>query len=186
MRLRTVVIVAAALVVAAAVSGYFVDARFREWNRRVDSVLEFAEGETARANSAETAASDQKARSDEIVAAARARVPEIRDRIVTVREQAPPDSARDSIIDDLTEVVDSITVAYDSTSAAFVLLRSAYGRLLTVNDSLTIVLKDRPKPRSRWAPTFTVGAFAGVCTNGKFCAGVGPGISFEIKIPTPW
>jgi hypothetical protein len=178
-------IAAAALVVAAAVSGYCVDAKFRAWNERVEKVEEFAKAETARANAEADKADEQKARADSAVTAARNRAPEIRERIVRVREESPPDPARDSIIDDLAADNEQLVVAYDSVSSAYEILRVSYNSLLVVNDSLSSVLSDRPRPRSRWAPSIQAGVFAGICSDGRPCVGVGAGLTVEIKIPTP-
>lgn len=185
---RGLVIAVVILVAVTVVSGYCVDQRFREWNKRVEQVEEFAKAETARAASAVVEAGDQKARADSVVRAARERAPEIRERIVRVREELPPDPARDSIIDSLVADNEQLVAVYDSVSAAYTVLLHSYNSLLVVNDSLLAVLEDRPRPRPRWAPSLQAGVFAGVCSDGRLCAGVGGGLMFEIKIPVglPW
>jgi hypothetical protein len=185
---KPLVIATAVLVAAVVVSGWCVDARFREWNERVERVEEFAEAETARANAEADRADGEKARADSAVTAARERAPEIRERIVRVREESPPDPARDSIIDDLAADNEQLVQAYDSVSTAYDRLRGSYNSLLVVNDSLSTVLDARPKPRPRWMPSLQVGVFAGVCSDFKPCVGVGGGLTVEVKFPIglPW
>lgn len=182
---KVLLIAVAAIVVAAAFSGYCVDAKFREWDRRVRDVEAFAEAETARADSAVTAATEAEVRADSALAFADSVRPEIRERIVRIREELPPDTARDAVIDDLVQENDSLRVAVDEYRTAAERLREGYNSLLVVNDSLTSVLADRPKPRARWMPSLQVGVFAGVCSDGKPCVGVGGGLTVEVKIPTP-
>lgn len=183
---RTTLIAVVVVVAAAALSGYCVNAKFRAWNERVEAVEVFAEQETARAAAEADTALVWRERADSIAAAAESVAPIIRDRIIRVREEAPPDPARDSLIDELVVEADQWRAAFKAERKAGLLLQGAYDRVLVVNDSLTTVLDARERPRSRWAPTFSVGLFAGICSNGQLCTGIGPGITFEIKIPTPW
>lgn len=189
---RNLLIAVVVLVAAAAVSGYCVDAKFRAWNERVETVLEFAEEETARADSAVAEADVWQSRADSIAIEAEARSPIIRERIRLVRDSVPvPDTCyavvaqRDSLIDAALAEADRWRAAYEAERSAADRLREGYNALLVVSDSLVAVLEDRPKPRPRWLPSLQVGLFAGICSDGQPCVGVGGGLTVEIKIPTP-
>jgi hypothetical protein len=190
---KALLIAVVALVVAAAVGGYCVDAKFREWNERVEEVVRFAEEETARADSAVAEADVWQSRADSIAIEAEARSPIIRERIRLVRDSVPvPDTCyavvaqRDSLIDEALAEADDWRLAYAAEKAAAEALRSGYNSLLVVNDSLLAVLDDRPRPRPRWAPSLQMGVFAGVCSDGRPCVGAGAGLTVEVKIPIPW
>ena len=195
MKIKNWVIAIAAVVAAVVISGYCVDAEFRRWNDRVERALAFAVTEAARADTAVVLAAAISARADSIAAEAAARAPLIRERIRVVRDTVllpvpdtcrPVVAQRDSIIDDLVVESDQWRVAYFEGKDAASMLLQSYNFLRTAYDSLVVVLEARPKPRSRWAPTLHVGAIAGICTTGQFCAGLGAGVGIEFKIPTPW
>ena len=167
MRIRNVVI-AAAVLTGAAVATHFYLGQRDAWNRRAEDALQFAAEERERAEAATEFA-------DSVVADADARTPEIRERIIRVREDSPPDTARDAIIDDLLEVNSSLRLAVDSLSVANI-------RLFIANDSLTAVLEDRPLPRPVWLPEIRLGPQAGICMDGRFCAGIGVSIGWKLPI----
>lgn len=192
MRTRNLIAIAVVLVAAAVASGFFVDSKWREFDKRAKEALEFGEAEKAKADSAKTEAQERVAWADSVAAEARDRAPEIRERIRIIRQDSVPEgydefvAEYDAIIDEL--LVESATwrAAYDSVNSAYGSLLFAYDKLEVAYDSVSTVLKARPKPPSRWSPKLSVGVFAGVCHDGRLCAGVGPGITFEIKIPTPF
>jgi len=191
-RTRDAIIAIAVISVAAVVvSGLFIDARFRKWNERVERVQEFAKAETARADSAVAEADAEEARADSIAEEASSRAPIIRERIVIIREEPIPEECedfvipRDSIIDELLVESEQWETAYEAETRAVGKLRFAYTRLGVVNDSLSTVLDDRPRPRPAWMPSLEVGIFAGICTNGRPCIGAGVGLSFKVRIPFP-
>lgn len=189
---RNLIIVGVAILAALALSGWFVDAKFRAWNERAENALAFAEEESARADSLSSESDVWRERADSITAEADSRSPIIRERIRLVRDTVQvPDTCtvfvaqRDSIIDEVVAQADAWEDAYVAERAAHDLTRSAYSALLTVNDSLRIVLEDRPLPRPAFMPSLEVGPFVGFCTDGRPCAGVGIGLTFKVRLPWP-
>lgn len=189
---RNLLIVGVALAAALAVGGLFVDTKFREWNERAEHALAFAEEESARADSLHSEADALRERADSIAADASARSPVIRERIRLVRDTVQvPDTCvsfvaqRDSIIDEVVEQADAWEDAYIAEREAHDLTRAAYSLLLGVNDSLRVVLEDRPRPRPTFMPSLEVGPFVGFCADGRPCVGVGVGLTFKVRLPWP-
>lgn len=188
-RTRTLlVLVGAALIAALTISGYFVDQKLQEWNRRVEEAQSFARAETARADSVVFAAEHERARADSLARVARVdtvRVREILEKPV-IKECEPFVIQRDSLINELLVKNEQLAEAYEVEHRAADKLRAAYDALLVVNDSLMAVLDDRPLPLPKWAPSVQVGFFVGMCADGHPCAGVGAGLTWKVKIPMPF
>ena len=180
---------AVSLLVLAALAGHYLDKRFAEWNKRVEAVEEFATSETARADSLHSEATAHSERADSLFSTYAARQPEVRERILFVRDSVTgPDTClsvvaqRDRIIDDLVAQNDVVVAAYEAEKSAAEQLRSAYSSLLVVNDSLRAVLGDRPLPPPSFLPRINVGPFVGVCSTGQPCVGFGIGITWKIPV----
>ena len=111
---------------------------------------------------------------------------QVRDRVADVRELAVPEACasvvvvRDAIIDTLIVESDTWHAAYDTLVTASAVLQMSFGLQSIALDSLTAVLTDRPLPRPRWLPSVSPGVFAGVCSNGAGCVGVGVTFSWSI------
>lgn len=177
------------VIVSAVAVDHCYDARWEEWEVRRDSVEQFAEDQARMAVEAAARADSLEAVADSLLGTAIAADPVIRERIVEVRAEPVPEEARpyteprDSVIDDLQEQSDRWRVAFEREKQAAALLREGYTRLEAANDSLRSVISDVPTPKPDWIPSFEVGAFGGICTTGKPCAGVGVGLTWKIKIP---
>lgn len=189
---RGVWIAAVAGLAVAAISGMWVDSKFREWDQRATQAEAVAGAERARADSAAIAASVESRRADSTAAYAEALAATTRERVRIVRDTvAVPEpceeivAQRDELIDSLIVEADSWRDAYHAERRAVDALRIANTALTVAYDSLTAVLEDRPRPRPRWAPSLQAGVFAGICSDGKPCVGVGAGLTVEVKLPTP-
>lgn len=142
-----------------------------------DSLQNIAAQAVARADSAE-------ARVDTIEVRVAVRDTVIR-RIMTdlpvptvqcLKETAP----RDSIIRLQDLQIADLRVALDEQQEATAEVRTALEATQTALDSTLSALAARP--RFTFSPEITVGGFAGVCTTGQPCAGVGVGVGFRIPI----
>lgn len=174
------------MIAGIAIAGLWVNDRWREFERRASNVEQFAAIETARADSAVADAVRARAYADSLHS--------IRDTMIVTRWRMIRDTmfvpepcttivaSRDSVIVTLLDQLADADEAYDSLDAGFMRLRSAYDLLSIVNDSLSNVLSDRPRPPSRWLPRLGVGPIAGICTDGA-CVGVGVSLSWELPWP---
>lgn len=151
--------------------------RARAAEALADSLQQVAQHAVARADSAE-------ARVDTIEVRVAVRDTVIR-RIVTelpvptvqcLKETAP----RDSIIHLQDLQIADLRVALDEEQSAAGDLRIALDATQTALDSTLSALAARPK--FTFAPEITVGGFAGICTTGQPCAGIGVGVGFRIPI----
>jgi len=179
-RLVIFALVAVALLGAAAAGYSYLDRRFREWNERVEAVQEFSRAETARADSLAAIALEMRLRADSL-----ASLPSVVDTIhVDSIIAAAPDTCAPvvAIVEALVIENQNLRDAYDLQRSAADKLQLSYDALLVVNDSLMTVLDDRPIPPPEWIPSFRVGPFAGVCSSGTMCVGVGVSISWKVPI----
>lgn len=149
------------------------------WKERAAAALD-AFDEARAAHAAE------RARGDSLQARLEARTDSVRTRIIVVRDSAPPDPARDRIIDELLAINDSLAVALETERAAYASLMTAAMRLraeLTAAiervDSLVAVIEDAPAPPPWWLPRVSTGYG---CTP----KGCGPSIQLGIALPAPF
>lgn len=172
---------AAITVLAAAVAHVILTSEFERRAQAAealaDSLQTVAAHAVARADSAE-------ARVDTIEVRVAVRDTVIR-RIMTelpvptvqcLKETAP----RDSIIRLQDQQIADLQVALDEQQSATTDLRSALDATQEALDSTLSALSARP--RFTFAPEITLGGFAGICTTGQPCAGLGVGIGFRIPI----
>lgn len=189
---RIINVAAAVLLVAAAALVFRVvrmsaryDAAEVAWNAKADSALAYAALESARADSAAQEADYFEAKAELNAKLADERGRAVRERVVEVRAVEVPDTCvtfvapRDSLIDSAIEEADTWRAAYEDEHTANLWLHTANASLTAVNDTLTLTLQSRPKPRPSWMPRVGVGPFVGVCPNGV-CAGVGITLSWSI------
>lgn len=177
---------AAAIVVAVLVVRSFVSARDAEWQTRV-------EREMLRADAA-LAASDSlvdRATELEVLADSAFRKAETRDTVIIrmVEElPAPPadcepfTAPRDSVIVAQEERYENISAAFEKQREAAVALRLAEASAHRAADSLAAVLDSRPRPLSPLIPEIGVGAFAGICSTGQPCVGLGVGVQWKVRL----
>lgn len=159
------------LVLAAVLGGQCHERARSQWERnaavQVAAAKTEAEARTRvlRAeNDSLRAAAAVHAHSDSIARRAAARTDSLRTRIVTVREVAPPDPARDSIIDALLAVNDSLNVALALERAAYSTAQLSAerlrGELRTANariQTLVAVIEDAPGERPWYLPKIVAG-----------------------------
>ena len=77
---------------------------------------------------------------------------------------------------------ENITAAFERQREAAVLLRAAEAEAHRAADSLAAVLDSRPRPLSPLIPEIGVGAFAGFCSTGQPCVGVGVGVQWKVRL----
>lgn len=189
MSLKDVIVVAIAIAIAVVVTDRCRQGDISEWEDRVAQaqqnhaadmarIAEVLEQESVRADSAEARAQELEAQE-----------PVIRERIDSVRVQTPPEledhpaiTRRDSIIDTLIVQRDSWKDLFREEQAANVRLRGLLDDAVADADSLSAVLDDRPSERPWWLPRLGVGPFAGMCSSGRPCSGVGATLSWDIAI----
>jgi len=182
---------AAAIAVVLAVSGLFVDGRFREWKARAERADSLAQVLLARADTAERAAQVAGVRADSLAGVATRYELVARARLRVVRRQPVPPpcttivSKRDEIIDTLLASVDSLNHAYVERGRAIGLLTGALADAWMAADTLRAVLRDVPSPRPGWMPTIGAGPFVGLCTDGRPCAGAGVSLQWKVRLPWP-
>lgn len=186
--MRWAVLIAAVVIAAAVVSGLFVDREFREWNRRVEEVQEFAESETARADSAVARGRAAQAAADLTRAEAVRLTIANRERIAALDTVVPEEceevvAVRDTLIREVLVESDTWRLAFEKQRKASTQFISAQRRQSVVIDSLMLVLDARPRPRPAWLPTVSVGPFVGFCVNGQPCAGIGVGLTWKVRFP---
>ena len=177
---------AVAIVAAVLIVRSFVSARDADWHERV-------EREMVRADLALAAADSLVDRATELEGLATSLAFEAakRDTVIIrmTRElpAPPPDcepftAPRDSVIVVMEERHDNITAAFAREREAAVLLRQAADRATTAADSLAAVLDSRPRPLSPFIPEIGVGAFAGFCSTGQPCVGIGVGVQWKLRL----
>lgn len=185
---QIVVAVAVGLVVGAVAVGAWTTAEWREWDRRATAAEARSDTLSAYADSLVFVADSAIARGDSLAFVADTATGRVVVRWREVAAEPAPDTcapflaARDSVISDALAAAADWELAYDTLYTAAARLRVAYDTLHIAHDSLRVVLADRPRLRPWWAPKVSVGAFAGVCVDGRPCAGGGVGITVEVPI----
>jgi hypothetical protein len=180
------VVGAVAVVAAVLIIRSFVSARDAEWQERV-------EREMVRADLALTAADSltEEAASWEAIASGLAVEAATKDtvviRMIEELPAPPPDcepftAPRDSVIAVMEERHEDISAAFASQREASALLRAAEAEAHRAADSLAAVLDSRPRPLSPLIPEIGVGVFAGLCTTGQPCAGIGVGVQWKVRL----
>lgn len=189
MNLRTLLIIAAAVLIAVIVTDRCHQDDIDAFERRVSRVQEQKKQAEKRVDSLVAEAARAENRADSAVSQIEEEIPEVEARIDTVRVQTPPELEdhpaivkRDSIIDDLVEQRDNALAAFREQGRAVSKLRAAVSVAEASADSLSDVLSDRPGDKPWWVPQLGVGPFAGVCTTGVPCSGIGATLSWEIEI----
>ena len=185
-RLVELVVAGALLLGGVLAVNHIVDKLNADWQARVDSVQTFADGETARAEVLHSEASYLQAQADSLAALA----PVVDTmRIVEIMEVAVPDTCevfvapRDSVISELLQNNGLLREALATERTAAERLRAAYVSLEVAYDSVSAVLDDRPIQLPRFIPRVSMGAFAGICTDGQPCAGIGIGLTWKVRLP---
>jgi hypothetical protein len=177
---------AVAVVAAVLVLRSFLSARDAEWQARVETEMVRAELALGEADSFAYQAALQEARADSAFALA-----EERDTVIIrmVEElPAPPvdcepfTAPRDSVIMVMEERHNDIRTAFEKEREAAALLRQAEAAAHRAADSLMAVLDDRPRPVSPLIPEIGVGVFAGMCSTGQPCAGIGVGVQWKVRL----
>jgi hypothetical protein len=182
-------LIAATFVFICGAVQYVVRLGFREYEQRVERVTAQVDSLTERADSLAAAATRATERGDslaDVAAQTRARVIT---RLVHVLDTLPPApdtcaayiAPRDEAIDSLEAVIDEQSNAYAYQQDATARLMLAYRLATEASDSLSAVLKDRPRLPPLWMPKVSGGVFAGVCTTGP-CAGVGIGLTWDVPL----
>jgi len=177
---------AAAVIAAVLIVRSFVSARDADWQERV-------EREMVRADVALAAADSLVDRATELegLATSLAFEAEKRDTVIIrmVEElPAPPvdcepyTAPRDRVIMAMEERHENITAAFERQREAAVLLRAAEAEAHRAADSLVAVLDSRPRPLSPLIPEIGVGAFAGFCSTGQPCVGIGVGVQWKVRL----
>lgn len=177
------------VIVALVAAGYWVYSAKQEWEQLARSALSESARQSARADSAEVRALSASARADSIAAEAARIEPIIRERVRIVRDTVPvPDECvevvaqRDSLLDEALANSDRWRSAFVAESLAVVDLRVANSALRLANDTLTAALEARPRPWPKWLPEIRVGPQAGICTDGRACAGVGVSVGWKVPL----
>lgn len=184
-------LVVAAVVVLAFLAGAQAGDRSaaKEWEARAMAATDSSRVAMAAVAEATAAADSAEARADAALARADSLGRRTPERVVEVREVEVPAYAvpfvapRDSIIDDLLAENTALRVAEMERKAEVVSLRVALGRATASIASLQAVLDDRPRPAPWWRPSVGLGAFVGVCDNGRGCKGLGLTASWRIALP---
>ena len=163
--------------VGAVVLGLVADRRYAQWRRQADEARAYAAEQLARADAAEQRADSLSEAAAALAVAASRRDTVLRERIrVVMAEPVPPDCStytapRDSLIRDLQLQANQWRAAYETQREAQTSLYTAYVRARAAADSLSITLANAPRVRSLWVPRPSL--FAGLCVDGRPCAGVG-------------
>lgn len=151
------------------------------WQQRAASAVEQAKQEHIRTLAAERVAEAARVRADSLAERAARAAPVVRERIRVVRDSAPPDPARDEIIDTLVVESDTRQEAFQAASEAADTLRAALTASQATTDSLGAVLAARPRPRSPWLPSLGVGPIVGLCSDLRPCVGVGVALTWKVS-----
>ena len=160
-----------------------------EWEQRIASVEAFADAQQEVAREAEELATTYENRADSLAVALGNTAPEIRDRIVMVRDSTPEDLRghpaiveRDSIIGELLVESAGWKSAFESQRQATAQLRVALKATRAARDSLRTVLDARPGQRPWWIPRLGVGVAAGFDATGRPNTIVGATLSWEVSL----
>ena len=177
---------AATITVAVLVVRSYVGAKDAAWQERVERVQAQSDLYLAEADSLTEHASMLEGYATSLAFEAAKRDTVI---IRMTRElPAPPTDCepftapRDSVIVVMEERHDNITAAFERQREATVLLRAAEAQAHRAADSLAAVLDSRPRPLSPLIPEVGLGIFAGMCTTGQPCAGIGVGLQWKLRL----
>lgn len=159
------------------------------WEARIEVAEEFAQAQKARADSLAALAEQRLVQADSIAVETEAQAPEVRERIVTVRDSTPADLrshpavvVRDSIIDALQVESESWQTAYHLARNAAAELQDALQSSQAAADSLSAVLEARPSGKPWYMPELGVGPSVGVAPGGTVYSGVGVNLSWRIPL----
>lgn len=175
-----------ALAVAAFILHSFIGMRDAAWQARVETVMEKATTELARADSLSDEAKDLRALADSLALEA-----ERKDTVIVrmVEELPAPSPSCEAFTEPRDEVIrfqevryGDLQKAHETQTKAMDLLRRAEIAARESADSLYAVLDDRPRPLSPLIPEVGVGAFAGVCSTGAPCAGIGFTLQWKVRL----
>lgn len=177
---------ATAIVAVVLVVRSYVGAKDAEWQTRVEVVQAQSRENLAIGDSLREEAAELRGLATSLAFAAEQRDTVVI-RMVEQLPAPPPDCEpftlpRDSVIIALQEQYGLATAAYRTERSASDQLRLAEAKARESSDSLLAVLADRPKPLSPLIPEIGVGLFAGLCTTGQPCAGVGVGFQWKVRM----
>lgn len=162
------------------------DREARAWESRAEIAETFAAEQRHRADANMALALQYEQLADSVVEVIRVRVDTLRERVVEVRSAAVPDTcreivaARDSLIDAYDATAVTWRMAYDAQVEASKRLHNTVDLLTLANDSLSVTLAARPRPRSRLVPALRPAVFAGVCSDGRRCVGAGISLAWRL------
>lgn len=180
------VVRATAFAVVAFILHSFVGMRDAAWQARVETVMDIATIELARADSLLTENELLQMEADSLANEAAKRDTVIIRMVEELPTPAPSCEAftepRDRVIRFQEVRYGDLQAAYDKRGDAMDLLRRAEIAARGAADSLYAVLDDRPRPLSLLIPEVGVGAFAGVCSTGAPCAGIGFTLQWKVRL----
>lgn len=186
---RNAVPIALAVVATLLVADRCHRAEYEEWEARVETVQRQAVVNLERTVEALQEEAEQSERADSIADDVRDRAVRVEERIDTVRVETPPELEdhpaivqRDSIIDEVVEQRDDALHAFEEQKEATATLRDALEESRETVDSLSTVLEDRPGPKPWFVPEVGAGPFAGLCSGGRPCTGVGVHVSWQVSL----
>lgn len=186
---RNAVPIALAVVATLLVADRCHRAEYAEWEARVETVQRQAAVNLERTVEALREEQEQSQRADSIAEDVRERAVRVEERIDTVLVETPPELEdhpaivqRDKIIEEVTDQRDDALRAFEEQKEATAILRTALEESRETVDSLSTVLEDRPSPRPWWVPEVGVGPFAGLCSDGGPCTGLGAHVSWKVSL----
>lgn len=160
-----------------------------EWELRAETALAVAEVQRERADSLSAEAEAHRARADSLTALAGDSYRNAIYRLPAISEATPPELAlhpavtlRDTVIVELRIAAEGYREALEEAGEAYEALEAAYGLLEASTDSLRAVLRDRPGGRHWALPHVGLGPFAGICSDGSFCKGLGLTVTWEVGL----
>lgn len=180
--MRYAVAVAALLFVLSLVQDFLHGRERAQWDSDRARIIESVAQKDAQIVKLMLRADSASAVADSIAQEARARQPEIRERIRVVVDTLPPDTIRDPIIHDLLTEAEQWQAAYEWEVEAHAETRQALVLARASVDSLTALAHRVPDERSPWLPQVGIGLFTGVCSSGTVCTGAGATLSWRIRL----
>lgn len=180
--MKYAVAVAALLFVLSLVQDWMHGRERARWDTDRARIIESVAQKDARIVTLTLRADSASAVADSIAHEARAKQPEIRERIRLVVDTLPPDTIRDPIINDLLVEAEQWQAAYELEVDAHADTRQALVLARASVDSLTALVNRVPDERSPWLPQVGIGLFTGVCSSGTVCTGAGATLSWKIRL----
>lgn len=178
---RPLVIGLVVVLVTSLVAGRCYSSARAEWEARVERVQGAAEVHLERARAAEAEAQRWRTQAARLAEAAESAQPAIDSAVAELPPaETPGEEARDEVIMALRGQVTLWRDAFRAQQEAYASLRIAYDNAIARGDSLDAVLDARPGERLWFLPELTMGAFAGLCSTGQPCVGVGVGLGWRI------